>query len=100
MVPPSLAQRLGAEPGPEPEPTTAAVAGMWTEDEKCTLHVRMIGVGGCKSETSLRQVFSPYGSLVSATVRVLPCRISESIALRSAHFGPKMYGKMYGLGDL
>ena len=73
MVPPSLAQRLGAEPEPEPQPTTAAVAGMWTEDEKCTLHVRMIVVGGCKSETSLRQVFSPYGSLVFATVRLLPC---------------------------
>ena len=40
-----------------------------SEDEQCTLHVRRIGMGGCKSEMLLRQVFSQFGGFVSATVR-------------------------------
>eukprot|EP01046_Picozoa_sp_COSAG06_P027231 COSAG06_NODE_2393_length_6959_cov_2.624781_1_plen_562_part_00 len=34
-----------------------------------TLHVRNIGIGGCKSEELLREVFAPYGEMVSAQIR-------------------------------
>eukprot|EP01046_Picozoa_sp_COSAG06_P017894 COSAG06_NODE_1230_length_10161_cov_2.903498_5_plen_526_part_00 len=35
----------------------------------CTLHVRHIGAGGCKSEVLLRKVFAPHGELISAQIR-------------------------------
>jgi hypothetical protein len=36
---------------------------------ECHLHVRHIGIGGCKSEELLRQVFAPYGHLLVARIR-------------------------------
>ena len=38
-------------------------------DGGCTLHVRHIGPGGCKSEALLRRVFAPHGELVGAKIR-------------------------------
>jgi WD40 repeat protein len=35
----------------------------------CTLHVRHIGAGGCKSEALLRKVFAPHGELIGAQIR-------------------------------
>ena len=34
-----------------------------------TLHVRNIGIGGCKTEVLLEQTFAPYGNMVAALIR-------------------------------
>ena len=65
-----LAGGCGGDDDDGARPSSAATAAASLDGKAgCVLHVRGIGVGGCKSEALLRELFAPHGELLAAQIR-------------------------------